>query len=164
MRFLLRRGVNTGNRDLMEPLEQILQEISAFESQLSRRKFLQAASLLLVAPTITLGKDDSQFLRKVAATLIPAQALSSTGINVAENVERMLRSGSADHRQKVIRFLTWSQRASILYGGDKVAINARGSRIMLVRKMGRTLSSLCLIAFWADERAMKLIDQPEAKA
>jgi hypothetical protein len=35
---------------------------------------------------------------------------------------------------------------------------------MLVRKMGRTLSSLCLIAFWADERALKLIDDAEVKA
>jgi hypothetical protein len=64
----------------------------------------------------------------------------------------------------VTRFLAWSQRASILYGGENVALNARGSRFVLVRKMGRTLSSLCLIAFWADERALKLVDNPEDKA
>jgi hypothetical protein len=34
---------------------------------------------------------------------------------------------------------------------------------MLVRKMGRTLSSLCLIAFWADERALTLIDDAKEK-
>ena len=47
-------------------------------------------------------------------------ALKSTGINVAENVEHLLRNGSADHRRKVTRFLTWAQRASILYGDEKM--------------------------------------------
>jgi hypothetical protein len=148
----------------MEPLEHILQEITAFENQLSRRSFLGAALLISVAPTISLGKDEQHFLERVAATLIPAAALQSTGINVAENVEHLLRNGSADHRRKVMRFLAWSQRASILYGGEKVALNARGSKFMLVRKMGRTLSSLCLIAFWADERALKLIKDAEVPA
>jgi hypothetical protein len=148
----------------MEPLEQILQEITAFETHLSRRSFIGAALLISVLPNISLGKDDQRFLDAVAATLIPAAALQSTGINVSQNVEHLLRSGSADHRRKVTRFLAWSQRASILYGGEKVALNARGSRFMLVRKMGRTLSSLCLIAFWADERALKLIDNAEVKA
>ena len=147
----------------MEPLEQILQEITAFETQLSRRSFVGAALLIAVVPHLSLGNDDQQFLDAVAATLIPATALQSTGINVAENVDHLLRSGSADHRRKVTRFLAWAQRASILYGREKVALNARGSRFMLVRKMGRTLSSLCLIAFWADERALKLINDPEVK-
>jgi len=148
----------------MVPLEQILQEITAFEGQLSRRSFLGATFLIAVVPNISLGKDDHRFIDDVAATLIPAAALQSTGINVAENVDCLLRNGSAYHRKKVTRFLTWSQRASILYGGDKVALNARGSRFMLVRKMGRTLSSLCLIAFWADERALKLINDTEVGA
>ena len=148
----------------MEPLEQILQEITAFETQLSRRSFIGAALLITVSPSISLGKDDQRFIDAVAATLIPAKALQSTGINVGQNVDHLLRNGSEDHRKKVTRFLAWSQRASILYGGEKVALNARGSRFMLVRKMGRTLSSLCLIAFWADERALKLVDAPEVKA
>jgi hypothetical protein len=148
----------------MERLEQILQEITAFETQLSRRSFIGAALLIAVVPSVSLGKDDQRFLDAVAATLIPATVLQSTGINVSQNVEHLLRSGSADHRRKVTRFLAWSQRASILYGGEKVALNARGSRFMLVRKMGRTLSALCLIAFWADERALKLINDAEVKA
>ena len=145
----------------MEPLEQILQDISAFETHLSRRSFIGAALLIAVVPSISLGKDDERFLEAVAATLIPADALKSTGISVSQNVEHLLSHGSDDHRKKVTRFLTWSQRASILYGGEKVALNARGSRFMLVRKMGRTLSSLCLIAFWADERSLKLINDAE---
>jgi hypothetical protein len=148
----------------MEPLDQILQDITAFETQLSRRSFLGAALLVAMAPKLSLGKDDRRFIDAVAATLLPATALQSTGINVGKNVEHLLRSGSADHRKKVTRFLAWSQRASILYGGENVALNARGSRFVLVRKMGRTLSSLCLIAFWADERALKLVDNPEDKA
>ena len=83
---------------------------------------------------------------------------------MGQNVEHLLQSGSMDHRRKVTRFIAWSQRASILYGGEKVALNARGSRFMLVRKMGRTLSSLCLVAFWADERALKLIEEAKARA
>jgi hypothetical protein len=148
----------------MQPLEQILQEITAFETQLSPRSFLGAALLFTTAPKLSLGNDDQRFIDAVAATLLPAAALQSTGINVGDNIEHLLSSGSADHRKKVARFLAWSQRASILYGGEKVALNARGSRFMLVRKMGRTLSSLCLIAFWADERALKLVDNPKVKA
>src|SRR5215211_2720425 len=102
----------------MEPLEQILQEITAFETHLSRRSFIGAALLIAVVPNISLGKDDWQFLDAVAATLIPSTALQSTGINVGENVERLLRNGSADHRKKVTRLLAWLQRASILYGGE----------------------------------------------
>jgi hypothetical protein len=148
----------------MEPLEEILKEITAFDTQFSRRTFIGAALLIAVASRTSLANDDKKFIDSVAATLIPASALQSTGINVGQNVDHLLRSGSADHRRKVTRFLAWSQRASILYGGEKVALNARGSRFMLVRKMGRTLSSLCLIAFWADERALKLIDEAEKKA
>ena len=148
----------------MEPLEHILQEITAFETQLSRRSFIGAALLIAVASKTSLGNNDRRFIDAVAATLIPATALQSTGINVGQNIDYLLSKGNADHREKVTRFLAWSQRASILYGGEKVALNARGSRFMLVRKMGRTLSSLCLVAFWADERALKLIDDAEVKA
>lgn len=148
----------------MEPLEHIVQEITALETLLTRRRFIGAALLIAIVPNISLSKDDRQFIDGVAATLIPSTALQSTGINVAQNVEHLLRRGSVDHRRKVTRFLAWAQRASILYGGEKVALNARGSRFMLVRKMGRTLSSLCLIAFWADERALKLIDDVEVMA
>ena len=129
---------------------------------MSRRGFLKLASMTIVFPGLSLDKDDNNFLRRVAATLIPAEALKATGIDVAANVEQLLRQGSAEHRKKVLRFLAWSRRASILYGGENVAINARGSRFMLARKMGRTLSSLCLVAFWADERALVLINPAEA--
>lgn len=148
----------------MQPLEEIVQEITAFENQLSRRSFLKSAAFLVAIPGVGLEVDDRKFVDRVAANLLPADALQSTGISVGENIAYLLDQGSAEHREKVLRFLSWSQRASILYGGDKIALNARGSRFMLVRKMGRTLSSLCLIAFWADERALKLINQPEVKA
>lgn len=70
----------------MAPLEQILQEITAFENQLSRRSFIKAALLLVALPNTNLGKDERQFLDRVAATLIPADALQTTGIKVSENV------------------------------------------------------------------------------
>ena len=143
----------------MDPLESIVQEITAFENQVNRRTFLKMGSLMFAFPSVSLGTDDHEFLRRVAATLIPAKAIADVGIDVAANVDHLLRQGSVEHRRKVLRFLSWSRRVAFLYGGDRVAINARGSRFMLVRKMGRTLSSLCLIAFWADERALKLILQ-----
>jgi hypothetical protein len=96
----------------------------------------------------------------VAATLIPAAALAETGIDVAANVDYLLQQGCAEHRGKVLRFLRWARRASVFYGGARVAIEARGSRFTLVRKMGKALSSLCLVAFWADERALRLIKVP----
>lgn len=142
-------------------LENIVQEIATFENQLSRRSFLGAASLIVIVPGISLHHDDHAFLRRVAATLIPAKAIRMTGIDVGENVDYLLRQGSAGHRKKVLRFIAWSRRAALLYGGDQVAINARGSRFILVRKMGRILSALCLVAFWADERAVRLIDQSQ---
>jgi hypothetical protein len=148
----------------MQPLEQILQEIAAFENQLNRRSFLKTAAFLIVLPSVELTLDDQKFIDHVAATLIPLEALRSTGISVSSNVNYLLSQGSAEHRAKVMRFLSWTQRASILYGGEKIALNARGSRFMLVRKMGRTLSSLCLIAFWADERAIQLIAKPHSFA
>lgn len=144
----------------MEHLEIILQEIGAFERQLGRRNFLRLAAFTVVLPGAELGGDEREFLRRVAATLIPAEALAATGIDVAENVERLLRQGSADHRARVTRFLGWARRASLFYGGDRVAINARGSRFPLMRKMGRVLSSLCLFAFWIDDRALSLIPPP----
>lgn len=142
---------------MTDALENIMHQINAFENQLSRRSFLRIASLMVVLPGVSLDKGDYEFLERVAATLIPQGARDATGIDVASNIEHLLKQGSAEHRQKVLRFLSWSRRASILYGGDKVALNARGSRFMLARKMARTLSSLCFIAFWADERALRLI-------
>ena len=145
----------------MEPLENIVFEITSFENQLSRRRFLKLASLMVVLPGASFKDDDREFLARVAATLVPAAAVRATGIDVAANVEHLLSRGSAEHRRKVLRFISWSRRAAVLYGGDRVAINARGSRFILARKMGRTLSSLCLIAFWADERALALIASPK---
>ena len=71
----------------MEPLEEILQEITSFENQLSRRSFIGAALLIAVAADVSLGKDDKRFIDAVAATLIPTMALQSTGINVSQNID-----------------------------------------------------------------------------
>ena len=148
----------------MEALETIVQEINFIERQLSRRSFLKVAAFAVVVPGVALDRDDRDFLRRVAATLIPAEALRSTGIDVVANIDQLLAQGSAEHRQKVLRFVAWARRVSFFYGGEEVAINAQGSRFMLVRKMGRVLSSLCLIAFWIDDRALRLIQTLEETA
>lgn len=144
----------------MEAMETIVSEIDLIGRRLNRRGFLKVAALAAVAPRVSLDDDDQEFLRKVAARLIPAEALASTGIDVVANIDRLLRQGSAEHRKKVLRFVPWARRASFLYGGDKVATGAQGSRFTLMRRMGRVLASLCLLAFWSDDRALRLIDVP----
>lgn len=146
---------------LMEALETIVQEISSVERQLGRRGFLQVVAFAVVVPGVALDPDDRDFLRRVSATLIPAAALASTGIDVVANLDQLLAQGSAEHRRKVLRFVAWARRVSFFYGGEKVAVRAQGSRFMLVRKMGRVLSSLCLVAFWIDDRALGLIQTSE---
>ena len=145
----------------MEALEAIVQEISFVERQLSRRSFLQAIAFAVVVPGVGLDAKDRDFLRGVSATLIPGEALASTGIDVAANIDQLLAQGSAEHRAKVLRFVAWARRVSFFYGGDRVAIRAQGSRFMPVRRTGRALSSLCLVAFWIDDRALGLIQVPE---
>ena len=145
----------------MEPLEIVTRDIDSFERQIGRRKFLGYTALVIVTPHVELDGGDREFLRKVAATLIPRQALSETGIDIVANIDHLLARGSAEHRAKVRRLIAWARRVSFLYGSENVAIRARGSRFALMQKMSKALSSLCLVAFWGDERAMRLIDGPE---
>lgn len=148
----------------MEPLEAIVGEVDSIERHLSRRGFLALALFAAVAPRLDFGRKDREFVRLLAASLIPAEALSRTGIDVAANVEHLLARGGAEQRRKILRLLAWSRRVSFLYGGERVAVDARGSRFELVQKMGKALSSLCLVAFWGDERALALIDTPGREA
>ena len=163
-----RAGLETGaprlaqhNVLIMEPLEIVTQEIDSFERQIGRRKFLGYAALVVVTPHVELDGGDREFLRKVASTLIPRQAFAETGIDVVANIDRLLARGSAEHRAKVRRLIVWARRVSFLYGGENVAIRARDSRFALMQKMSKAVSSLCLVAFWGDERAMRLIESPE---
>lgn len=148
----------------MEPLETVVSEVESVERHLGRRGFLAFALFAAVGPRLTFGRGEQEFVRRMAATLIPAEAVARTGIDVLANVEHMLARGSADQRRKVLRLLAWSRRVAFLYGGDGVALGARGSRFELVQKMGKALSSLCLVAFWGDERALALIDAPRGEA
>ena len=123
----------------MQALEIIVQQISSIQRQLSRRSFLKMATFAVVVSGVSLEDEESDFLRRVAATLIPMQALESTGIDVVANINQLLKQGSAGHRKKVLRLLASARRASFFYGGDKVAMCAQGSRFMLVRKRGKAL-------------------------
>ena len=148
----------------MELPEEVTRDLDSFERHLSRRTFLKLLGGFVVAPGFTPGGKETDFLRRVAATLIPAEAVSRTGIDVLANIEHMLAQGGAEHRQKVLRLLSWARRVSFAYGGERVAVGARGSRFELIQKMGRALSTLCLWAFWGDERSLVLLDSPGEKA
>ena len=146
----------------MDGLELIASEVDSIEQLLSRRAFLSYLATAAAASRLNLSQDDKEFLRKVAATLLPAEAIARTKIDVISNIEHLLSRGSADHRAKVLRLISWAQRVSFLYGGEQVAIRGRNSRFKLIRKMSKALSSLCLVAFWGDERALELIPQPSS--
>lgn len=141
----------------MEPLEIISQEIASLDRHLSRRTFFAHALFAVAFTPLVLNPNDKEFLGKVARTLIPAAALQQTGIDVVANIEYLLARSSAAHRAKVLRLLAWAKRVSFLYGNEQVAIRARSSRFVLVQKMSKALSALCLVAFWGDERALPLL-------
>jgi hypothetical protein len=138
----------------------VIHDVDAVERLLDRRRFIKAAAMMVVIPRLSLEPEDREFLARLAGTLIPAGALQTTGIDVLGNIDRLLERGSPDHRAKVLRLIAWARRVSFLYGGERVALNARSSRFVLIQKMGKALSSLCLVAFWGDERSLTLIDSP----
>jgi hypothetical protein len=138
-------------------------DLDAIDRYLSRRGFLKLVVCASVPLHVTLDGGDREFFQKVAATLIPSEALSRTGIDVSANIEHLLERGSAEHRAKVMRLLAWSRRISFLYDGQNIARRARTSRFVLMQKMSKALSALCLAAFWGDERAMQLIEVAEVR-
>ena len=147
----------------MQPLDEILLEVDALERSLGRRGFLKAIALLPVVPA-ALSHDDRQFLERTARVLIPAEALQRTAVDVVTNVEHMLARASAHHRARVVRILRLARRLSFLYGGDQMAVRARASRFVSVRRLARLVSVVCLVAFWGDERTRGLIDDPRVLA
>ena len=143
----------------MEPLDQVLLELDALERCLSRRAFLKAAAL---APTLprSVSADDREFLHSIARVVVPAEALASTGIDVVQNAEHLLGRANAHHRARVLRMLRWARRLSFLYGGEQMPLRARRSRFVIVRRLARAVTVVCVASFWADDRAMTLIHLP----
>lgn len=143
----------------MQPLEALLLEIDAVDRCLSRRAFLKAAALVPVLPG-AFSPDDRDFMAGAATALLPADTVASAGVDVAANIEHLLRRTSADHRRRVLRALRWARRISFLYGGHLMPLRARGSRFLIVRRLARAVSVACLVAFWGDERTLTLIQDP----
>jgi hypothetical protein len=144
----------------MQPLDHVLLEIDGLERYLSRRGFLKAAALLPVLPH-TFSADDRRFLEGAARAVVPASALNTSGVDIVRNIEHLLERANADHRARVLRALGWARRISFLYGGDAMPLRARGSRFFIIRRLGRAISVVCLVAFWGDERTLMLIKDPE---
>lgn len=147
----------------MESFDSFTRHLDDFDRSLSRRAFFLHAIAAVPAISAGLPSGDREFLAKIAGTLIPSDAFKRTGIDVVANIEYLLSRGSAEHRAKIARLLAWSRRVSFLYGGEQVALRARGSRFVLAQKMSRALSALCLVAFWGDERSLVLLDQEDAR-
>ena len=145
----------------MESLDLLLVEIDGVERCLSRRGFLMAAALLPVVPA-AFSADDRRFIDGAARAVIPAAALARTGVDVAGNVEHLLQRANADHRARVVRALRLARRISVLHGGTMMPLRARGSRFVVVRRLARVVTVVCLVAFWGDERTLALIDDPGA--
>lgn len=159
-------GTEIAHNPSMDPLalQALTAEIDSFHTELDRRRFLKTILMAGLAPGVALDSGDEDFVRGMVATLIPAHALQSTGIDVVANLKRILRAGSQVQSRKIARLLLWSQRVSFLYGGEKIALRARGSKFALMRRMAKALSSLCLVPFWGDERSLALIDRPREEA
>lgn len=109
------------------------------------------------------SEGDRRFLEAVASILIPAPARRDSGIDVVANIEHMLGRASIEHQAKARRIVGWARRISFLYGGEQMPLRARRSRFIVVQKLAHAVSSLCLVAFWADEAALTVIEAPEAR-
>ncbi len=109
---------------------------------------------------LTFSVRERRFLRQVADTLIPAPATNATGIDVLANIESMLSHATAHHRRRVVRLVAWCYLVSRFYGGPCMPIQARRSRVTAIQRLEHALSSLCLLAFWADEASFKVIEPP----
>ena len=144
----------------MNSLETVIVELEAAERELSRRGFLKLVAFAAAVPTPNLTADNGAFLRAVSATLLPPALLHDSGIDIVANLQRLLRTTRPEHRVRLLRLVTWARRISFLYGGEQIAIRSRGSRFVLVRKLGKALSSVCLVAFWGDSRALRYVNVP----
>jgi hypothetical protein len=109
---------------------------------------------------MTLSKADRRFLAKVSRTLIPPSARDVVDVDVVANIDRMLSRANARHRANVLRLVRWTRRLSIFYGGASMPARAGRSRVISIQRLARALTSLCLVAFWGDEQARTLIDEP----
>lgn len=106
---------------------------------------------------------ERRFLEDVARVLLPPAAAAGTDIDVVVNIEHMLTQASADHRERVVQLVRWSRRLSWVYGGTRMPLRARRSRFVLIQKLAYALSALCLVAFWGDEGALRMAEQPPAR-
>ena len=105
---------------------------------------------------------DRRFLEAVACVLIPEPVRRDSGIDVLANIEHMLGRASIEHQTRARRIVEWARRISFLYGGGQMPLRARRSRFIVVQKLAHAVSSLCLVAFWADEAALTVIEPPIA--
>jgi len=111
---------------------------------------------------MTLSNADRRFLDELSRALIPPSARGEIDVDVVANIDRMLGRANARHRMNVLRLVRWARRLSFFYGGASLPARAAQSRLVPVQRLARAVSSLCLVAFWADDHARILIDQPGA--
>ena len=143
----------------MQSIDHVLLEIDGLDRALSRRGFLNALVSVPILST-SFSADDREFLESAAQSVIPATARRSVQVDIVGNVEHLLERASADHRARVLRALGWARRISFAYGGGAMPIRARRSKFVIVRRLARVVAVVCLVAFWADERTLTLIDVP----
>jgi hypothetical protein len=144
----------------MTGLETVLSEVDSVTRDLNRRTFLKHAVVMFVVPSGALEHDDERFFRAVTATLVPATALRQTGIDPVANLRHLLGRSRADQRERIGALIRAVRRVSFLYGGDRVAVEGRESRFVLMQKASRAMASLCLLCVWGDPRSLVLVDDP----
>ena len=112
------------------------------------------------APVPVFSAADRRFLRQIGRTLIAATLRDAVDIDIVTNLERMVGRANHGHRTNVRRLVRWSRRLAFLYGGAQMPARAAKSRFLAIQRLARALSSLCLVAFWADDAALVLMERP----
>ena len=108
-----------------------------------------------------LSPADGQFLRAVTRALVTPAAYDEAHIDVVANLERLLGRANEGNRANVLRLVRWCRRIAFVYGGPLLPTRAARSEFVVLQRLARALSSLCLLAFWGDEAAHALIDCPD---
>jgi hypothetical protein len=100
----------------------------------------------------------------VTRALVTPPTYDEAQIDVVANLERLMGRATEGNRANVLRLVRWCRRIAFLYGGSMLPARASRSKFVVVQRVARALSSLCLLAFWGDEAALALIDSPERTA
>jgi hypothetical protein len=108
-----------------------------------------------------LSDADGRFLRGVTRVLVTPAVYDAAHIDIVANLERVMERANDANRANVLRLVRWCRRIACVYGGPLLPARGAASSVVVVQRLARALSSLCLLAFWGDDAALALMDSPD---